>query len=267
MVIRIPFLSDFLSSRARKSLIFDIGMNNGNDTDFYLAKGFRVVAVEANPFLFKAAQGRFSEPLANGQLIILNEGIWNTEGELPFYENLDNDHWSSFDRAYGTRQDSRYKVHNIACRRIESLFERFGTPHVMKIDVEGADKHILAEMKNLKNRPDFISVEEYGVETLKALRELGYERFTIVPQNDKSWCVPPKPAREGRYAAHHFDGQDSGLFGHELPFDWLPYQRACEQFCTTVRNEAGDYVGRENEWYDVHATFDRFAGFKMTLGG
>ena len=51
MAVRIPLFLDSLFSGVRKGLIFDIGMNNGNDTDFYLAKGFHVVAVEANPFL------------------------------------------------------------------------------------------------------------------------------------------------------------------------------------------------------------------------
>ena len=34
-----------------RSLIFDVGCNDGQDSDFYLKKGFRVVAVEANPAL------------------------------------------------------------------------------------------------------------------------------------------------------------------------------------------------------------------------
>ena len=33
------------------SIIFDIGMHCGEDTDFYLKKGFTVVGVEANPEL------------------------------------------------------------------------------------------------------------------------------------------------------------------------------------------------------------------------
>ena len=36
-------------------LIYDVGMHNGADTAFYLAKGFRVVAVEANPELVQAS--------------------------------------------------------------------------------------------------------------------------------------------------------------------------------------------------------------------
>lgn len=34
-----------------ENLIFDAGAHRGDDTDFYLGKGFRVVAAEANPIL------------------------------------------------------------------------------------------------------------------------------------------------------------------------------------------------------------------------
>ncbi len=50
-------------------LIFDVGMNNGDDTDFDLAKGFRVVAIEANPDQRAAATydsaARFERPPSN----------------------------------------------------------------------------------------------------------------------------------------------------------------------------------------------------------
>ena len=35
-------------------LVFDLGLDNGDDTSFYLAKGLRAVAVEANPELVEA---------------------------------------------------------------------------------------------------------------------------------------------------------------------------------------------------------------------
>ena len=38
-----------------RNLIFDIGMHIGQDTEFYLKKGFRVVAIEADPTLAEAA--------------------------------------------------------------------------------------------------------------------------------------------------------------------------------------------------------------------
>ncbi len=32
-----------------RDLVFDIGVNNGEDTAYYLRRGFRVVGVDANP--------------------------------------------------------------------------------------------------------------------------------------------------------------------------------------------------------------------------
>src|SRR4051812_12299597 len=41
------------------NLIIDVGMHDGGDTAFYLAKGFDVVAVEADPGLAQAGAERF----------------------------------------------------------------------------------------------------------------------------------------------------------------------------------------------------------------
>lgn len=35
-----------LLNKHQDDLIFDIGMNNGDDTDFYLKKGFRVISIK-----------------------------------------------------------------------------------------------------------------------------------------------------------------------------------------------------------------------------
>jgi len=34
-----------------KKTIFDVGLHKGEDTEYYLTRGFRVVAIEANPDL------------------------------------------------------------------------------------------------------------------------------------------------------------------------------------------------------------------------
>jgi spermidine synthase len=42
------------------NLIYDIGMHDGSDSEFYLRKGYRVVAVEANPKLVEACRERLA---------------------------------------------------------------------------------------------------------------------------------------------------------------------------------------------------------------
>jgi FkbM family methyltransferase len=68
-----------------QDLIYDVGMNNGEDTAYYLRRGFRVVAIEADTRLAKCAAERFRAQISSGQLRILNIGIAAEEGELPFW--------------------------------------------------------------------------------------------------------------------------------------------------------------------------------------
>ena len=63
-----------------EDLIYDVGMNNGDDTAYYLSLGFRTVAIEANPELVEQAKARFAREIASGRLIILNIGIADREG-------------------------------------------------------------------------------------------------------------------------------------------------------------------------------------------
>jgi len=59
-------------------------MNNGDDCEYYLTKGYRVVAVEANPALCQRAVLRFERELAEKRLSVLNLGVGAKPGRLPF---------------------------------------------------------------------------------------------------------------------------------------------------------------------------------------
>ncbi len=66
-------------------LIFDVGVNRGEDTAFYLAKGYRVVGIEANPDLYSAAEEQFEGFLKAGQLQLLNAAVAAMDGPITFY--------------------------------------------------------------------------------------------------------------------------------------------------------------------------------------
>lgn len=241
------------SPALQDDLIFDLGVNRGEDSEFYLAKGFRVVAVEANPVLFGQTAERLSNWIDSKQLVLLNLGVWSEPKTLTFYLNEDNDHWSSFDPTYGTRDGTRYRTLDIRCITVPHLLREYGVPHYMKIDIEGADRLVLAQLRGSSPLPHYVSVEEYGVAAIRDLAAIGYSRFQIVPQGNKSWAVPPNPPREGRYVERHFSGADSGLFGAELPGEWQNLEAAISSFTQRVRRADGSYVGPAGEWHDIHA--------------
>ena len=70
-----------------RDLIYDLGLSTGQDTEFYLKKGFRVVGIEANAVLIEECRARFSDDSSSGRLTLLNLGIGSKPGQFPFYIN------------------------------------------------------------------------------------------------------------------------------------------------------------------------------------
>jgi len=229
----------------QRDLIFDIGVNHGEDTEFYLAKGFRVVGVEADPVLGAEILDTFRSAIASGQLHFENVGLSNRAGSLPFYRNLEWDHWSSFERTLGARYASPCEVVIVTCLTILDLLMRHGCPYYMKIDIEGANHVVLNDLAETSFRPQFISSSELSAEAIEVLFRMGYNMFSLRPQSDKSWAVPPNPALEGKYVDRTFTRRDSGLFGLEVR-DWMSRE--------TINRLIGEGGRPVDEWYDIHAT-------------
>lgn len=186
----------------------------------------------------------------------LRGGLASEPGVLKFYRNLQNDHWSSFDPAYGCRDGTPFEVIDVPCITIGELVGKFGVPRYMKIDIEGMDSILLDAIRGFKLKPDFISVEEYGVKSVRDLEACGYDRFQFVRQREKL-LVPGSGIRtEGRPVEKLFSGIDSGPFGLELPRGgWLNLEQALHYFQVLIRQPDHRYVGPQFEWFDVHATF------------
>lgn len=236
-----------------RNLIFDIGVNHGEDSQFYLAKGFKVIGVEANPILAEENRICQAHHIAAGAFVVENVGVMTEAGELAFYRNLANDHWSSFFERYGCRDGTPFEVVPVRCVTIRDLLSKYGCPYYMKIDVEGADRVILEQLRREKELPVFISVEEFGAETFDYLLELGYDVFSVREQLDKSWSSALKTSREGRFAKADFTHRDSGVFGLDIQ-DWKGIEAAREEFHRKVRSKAGEWLAPPGEFFDVHAS-------------
>jgi FkbM family methyltransferase len=234
-------------------LIIDVGAHRGCDTDFYLQKGFRVVAVEANPLLAGEIGDKFRAFVDAGRLVVLPYGIHQEGGEFTFYRNLDKDDWSSFKFEIGARDNTRYEAIPVRCIPFEEVLRRFGIPYYLKIDIEGHDGHVLDALLRLRAVPKYLSVESHSLDYLARLRVLGYDRFKIVNQN-KNWQVKcPYPPREGKYVDFEFGGHSSGPFGEESPGEWRTFEEVAYDylhmwFGFNDRHNVGE------GWWDFHAT-------------
>src|SRR5207249_2342062 len=117
-------------------LIYDVGMHDGGDAAFYLSKGFRVVAVEANPALVERARLRFASELESRRLTILNVAITLEAGPVEFWVSEKNDGWSSLDRRAASRQDSRCHPIILEGKLFGDILAEYGVPYYAKIDIE-----------------------------------------------------------------------------------------------------------------------------------
>ena len=270
------------------SLIFDLGMHKGEDTDFYLAKGFNVIAVEANPDLCDEVARRLSFDIESGRLTIVNAAITEKPGPIRFYQNPNtvwgttSSAWTERNTKLGSPAERVITVDGIAAGE---LITTYGVPYFMKIDIEGADLLALEALRDTPVRPTLVSIEsdkcswEGVLHEFDLLEQLGYHQFKVVSQAQVSTQVPPKPAQEGRYADWVFEFGSSGLFGEEIPGPWLTREQALHWYELAFMRyrffgdeglygpcsespEVGDAMRGEfgdESWFDTHARADRLS--------
>ncbi|HMS73221.1 MAG TPA: FkbM family methyltransferase, partial [Baekduia sp.] len=143
-------------------LIIDVGMHTGQDTANYLAKGFRVVAVEADPALVEAANHRFAGEMADGRLRIVHGAVSEEVGTVALAVADGLTEWSSVSEDFIARQRTVGLVTReveVPAVRFQDVLEVSGIPHYLKIDIEGADMLAVRALRDFEDRPHFVSIE------------------------------------------------------------------------------------------------------------
>lgn len=229
-----------------KPLVYDLGMNQGRNLPYYLAKGCRVVAVEAAPNLVSAARERFRDAIVAGDLIVLNVGVAAADGVGEFYLNSEDTVHSSFVKpaAWGPE----WSVVEIPTRPVSKLIEEYGAPWFLKIDVEGYDGVVLRELMTAGVRPPSMSAEAHSIDVICALIALGYDEFQLINGRDIGTSISRREITtvDGRKVPYLFPRHAAGPFGDDLPGPWLSAEAAMYQW---LGRRA--FFGRG--WIDVHA--------------
>jgi FkbM family methyltransferase len=227
MPTRIPKLDD---------LIYDVGLHKGEDAEFYLRKGFRVVAFEANHELVASCSERLMEYLDRGQLTIVEGAVVGPDvlgagcRTVKFYKNSDLSVWGTVRKDWADRNarlGTTSTVTEVEAINFADAVRTYGVPYFMKIDIEGCDTVCVNALREFEERPTYLSIEsdKTSLENIRReielLNELGYTSFQAVEQSTiPSRQRPPNPAKEGRSIEHRFVEGSSGLFGRELEPCW-----------------------------------------------
>lgn len=242
----------FAGSPDQAPLIYDVGLCDGGDTEFYLAKGFRVVSIEANPALVESARKRFAKYIGEGWLTIVETAIGPTRGRVEFDVHASNPHWSSIVPTRREQMDDALRTIEVDCTTLDCVLREHGIPYYLKIDIEEADLDAIRSLKSLSDLPRYLSAEAHSREIAQTLFELGYRRFQLVDQREKNEMrLWPWTWREGRYVWAQFNDSHSGTFGRELPGSWLTIDEVLANF-DALRRTVPLFRGIPT-WHDFHA--------------
>jgi len=214
------------------TLVFDIGLHKGEDTSFYLKKGYKVIAFEASPDLVAFCKNRFKDELAQGRLHIVEGAITSELGPGPvrFYKNEKATVFGTIRADWNRRNEavgSGGAIIEVNRVNIAACLEQFGIPHFMKIDIEGADTVVLNALKGFEERPAYLSIESNKVhldevqKELDVLTGLGYVRFMAVQQAEIPGRRITTTDIHGKELTFVFARHASGPFGEDLGELWL----------------------------------------------
>jgi len=223
-------------------LVYDVGMNNGDDVEYYLQKGCRVVGIEANPELCRVCEARFTEVISQGRLKILNCAVGACEGHARFYLSRTNHVLSTLVPA-ATPGETWTEI-PIRVRKLSTLIKEYGYPYFVKIDVEHVDAVVLHDLMEHGIAPPFISAESHEIDVFCHLVAMGYVQFKLVRgasvhsdfRDHKIHTV------DGESTRFEFKHHSSGPFGRDIPGPWM----GKDEFLDELLAEG---LG----WVDIHA--------------
>jgi len=290
-VKKVPTLEDVPK---HGDLIYDVGLHKGEDTDFYLRKGFRVIAFEADPDLAQLCRERFKNFVDSGRLIIVegaifDQGSLGRKKTIKFFRNKKNSVLGTICVEVAGRNaglGGEFEAIEVEIIDFVAALRKYGIPHYLKIDIEGADIACIDALKQFRERPDFLSMEssfcDFSVVQyeITKLRELGYDSFQAIDQSAIPRQIAPKPPCEGQYVAQQFKEGCAGLFGLELGAEWQTeqaiihrYRRICLAIqamgktkkwkfrgSNRLRNVTAKFLtlltnSNPRGWYDTHARY------------
>jgi len=223
-----------------KRIVFDVGAHKGEDSKYYLTRGYKVVAFECNPSNIEFLKKRFEKEIKSNDLVLETRALisgGSVDKKLKFFVdeisvwgtlNEDwvrrNEDWSRRNERLGSNPKS-ILVDTLDPKEIYNLY---GIPYFIKIDIEGCDMDIVQSLKylNYENRPKYLSLESSRtswnalMKEFDLLKKLGYLNFQAIPQSKNAKKITKWKDAKGKIISYHHEKHSSGPFGVDLSYSW-----------------------------------------------
>ncbi|HEY0657801.1 MAG TPA: hypothetical protein VGD05_04980, partial [Pyrinomonadaceae bacterium] len=216
------------TTEKKPNLIYDVGMHKGQDTDYYLKKGFKVIGFEANPENAAFCRERFAGAVEKGDLIIVEGAITELSARnakaktIKFYRNENHSLWGSTCDDWAYRNEvmgTSNEIIEVEAIDFAKCLERYGIPFYLKADIVGSEIVCLKALLEFENKPDYLSIRsekvifrrlEYEFELLE---QLGYRSYKAIQQDFKHLKVPI--GSNGKTELYSFEEGGSGPFAED----------------------------------------------------
>jgi len=175
-------------------LCFDIGANRGDFTYAALGKGYSVVALEPAPRVFAELVGNF---IYNPNVTPLRFAVSGSNYETVEFFEADEDGLSTINIDWLTDESmpyagKPYRTITATTITIDTLAQLYGTPDLIKIDVEGAEWHVFkglsSKMGTIAFEWTYATMKEHQLQ-LEYLLHGGYTQ--VAPQYIEHHCEQP----------------------------------------------------------------------------
>ena len=161
-------------------LLFDIGANRGDAVLAGLKKGYKVIALEPGPRVFKDLVSNF----IYSNVIPLKFAVSDTDGSVVEFYECDEDGLSTIEQSWLTDPSMPYNGKNYRTIQantitVDTLSKIYGNPDLIKIDVEGAEWFVFRGMTKYHGMLTFewtINTIDEHIEQIKYLQKLGYTK-------------------------------------------------------------------------------------------
>ncbi len=273
------------STPKKPNLIYDVGLHHGQDTDFYLKKGFEVVAFEANPENAAVCREKFADALAAGRLTLVEGAIVANplQKQVRFYRNRNHSLWGSTSDDWAYRNEvmgTSNEIIEVEAVNFSECLKKYGVPFYLKADIVGSEMICLRALLEFENKPDYISIRSEKVifrrleEEFTLFEQLGYDKFKAIQQHFADLQMPIESSN-GTEAKYSFAEGASGPFGEETIGKWKPREQVLKDYrkifvlywlfgdySYLIQSERGKHFVKQLErvarrslpsWYDTHA--------------
>lgn len=157
------------------NLVYDIGANEGFTTQYFLnMKAKRIIAIEPDPEAFRILGFRFAK---SKKVDLIQVALGDKTGPFPFYQISPHSGYNTFVYDWYHKHiltDSKILEANMV--HITDIFQQYGLPDLIKIDVEGMEWEIIKSINQdipflcfEANLPLFASNTQFILQHLKAL--------------------------------------------------------------------------------------------------